>query len=131
MRYSTPHLRTWQAGNDGGNENTNTRGLKHVSHFREAIDIAPDRHHGYFNLAKARQSQGDQEGASRLYQALVRINPTHAVAHNNLAVALEDQGQIEEAIKHYRRTLQIQPDFTNARQNLEKLLKRRPHATPD
>jgi Tfp pilus assembly protein PilF len=89
-----------------------------ITHFRQAIWIAPHLAGAHYNLGHALIQEGKvTEGISHYEQAL-QINPDFANVHYDLGTALMGQGRLVEAISHYEMALQINPDFPEAHGNL-------------
>jgi protein O-mannosyl-transferase len=89
-----------------------------VTHFRQAVWIAPHLAGAHYNLGNALVREGKvTEGISHYEQAL-QITPDFADVHYDLGVALMGQGRLVEAVSHYETALQINPDFPEAHGNL-------------
>ncbi|MFB3818452.1 MAG: tetratricopeptide repeat protein [Candidatus Methylomirabilales bacterium] len=58
------------------------------------------------------QTEGDVEGAIRLYQASLEVHPT-AEAHTFLGWAYSLQGRLDEAIAECHKAIALDPDYGN------------------
>jgi tetratricopeptide (TPR) repeat protein len=65
------------------------------------------------NLGKLLNQRGDKTGALAHYEAALRINPRHAVAHYNIGNLLRDT-QPAEAARHFAEAVDAKPDFAEA-----------------
>ena len=92
--------------------------LRAVNYFNQAIEIKPDFAEGYYNLARALQSQENYDEAIKYYQQAIHIKSDYAAAHNNLGTALQLQHRLDEAISQYRRALELKKDYVGAHYNL-------------
>jgi hypothetical protein len=99
-----------------------------ISHYQEALRIAPHYAEAHNNLAMALFQKGRVDEAIAQFQQALQINPTMGEAHNNLGYALLQKGRGDEAIAQFQQALQINPGDAVARRNLEKavLQKQRP-----
>lgn len=68
---------------------------------------------GHHHLA-----QGAYRPAVTAYQAVLRINPRHAIALNFLGAALGGLGQFRDAENYFRRAIEIDPNYPEAHCNL-------------
>jgi tetratricopeptide (TPR) repeat protein len=68
---------------------------------------------GHHHLA-----QGSYRPAVTAYQAVLRINPRHAIALNFLGAALGALGQYSEAESYFRQAIEIDPNYPEAHCNL-------------
>lgn len=64
------------------------------------------------------QDLGELGEAIKLYQAVIHIDPSQAIAFFNLAMIYKAQGNLLEAIKGYQEAITLQPDYAEAYQNL-------------
>ena len=55
---------------------------------------------------------------------MIRLDPTHAIAHFNLGTVLAQRGDDANAAVHYEESLRIDPGLRNARFNFANLLRR-------
>ncbi|KAM3097552.1 glycosyltransferase [Phormidesmis sp. 146-35] len=70
------------------------------------------------NWGNLLKEKGNLIQAKQLYEQVLEIDPTLAIAHNNLAITLKSMGQFVEAIAHYQIAIQLQPQYAEAYQNL-------------
>ncbi len=61
-------------------------------------------------LAEIARTDGDREGAVKLYRRAIRCDGRNAKAHLGLAVTLADMKQDSEAVQEFRRTVELTPD---------------------
>lgn len=64
------------------------------------------------------QEVGDLEGALKLYQKSVGIDPTYHVVYNDLGVLYEAQGELDQAELSYLKALKIDPYYLSTYSNL-------------
>lgn len=94
---------------------------KAKQHYRKAIrqPVLPKLKMGAINnFGTLLQDQGDFEAARSLYQCLLQIDPTFAIAHYNLGATLKAMNQFEDAIEHYLKAIDLDPNYAEAYQNL-------------
>jgi tetratricopeptide (TPR) repeat protein len=89
-----------------------------ISHYREALKLAPQYAQAYMNLGGALQVQGRFEEAIDLCLEAIRIDPDDPRAFNNLGAALLSRGHVDEAIVHLRHAIELRPGFASAHGNL-------------
>lgn len=70
------------------------------------------------NWGNLLKEKGNLSQAKVLYQQVLEIDPTLAIAHNNLAMTFKSLGQLTSAIDHYQIAIDLQPDYADAHQNL-------------
>jgi tetratricopeptide (TPR) repeat protein len=70
------------------------------------------------NLATLLQNAGELPSAQILYEKVLAIDPTLAIAHCNLGLTLKTMGQLTAAIEHYQQAIALNPDYAEAYQNL-------------
>ena len=72
-----------------------------------------------FNLIGACYKElGELEGAAKMFEIAVSINPKYAEAHFNLGVMNQDLGRLESAIDSYKKAISISPNYSYAYNNL-------------
>lgn len=62
-------------------------------------------------------NEGETEYALKLYDEILRVNPTHIHALNYKGLALASLGNYEEAIQWYDKVLDIDPNDSDAKYN--------------
>lgn len=62
-------------------------------------------------------NEGDIEDALKLYDEILKVNPTHIPALNYKGLALASLGHYEESIQWYDKVLNIAPDDKDAKYN--------------
>ena len=76
-----------------------------------------------FNLIGACYKQlGQLEGAAKMFEIAVSINPKYAEAHFNLGATLQALDNIEAAINSYSKAIEITPNYPDAHNNLGNIL---------
>jgi tetratricopeptide (TPR) repeat protein len=71
-----------------------------VAAFRSALQRAPDFFEAQFQLAMARQMQGDQQQANEAWRDVLVIDNKNGEAHSRLAVGLYYTGDFQGAWSH-------------------------------
>jgi tetratricopeptide (TPR) repeat protein len=89
-----------------------------ITHYEEALQIAPDYAEAHNNLGLALFQKGSVDEAMTHLQKAAQIAPHDAAAQNNLGYTLLQMGRVDEAITHCQQALQTRPDFAEARNNL-------------
>jgi tetratricopeptide (TPR) repeat protein len=101
-----------------------------VSHFRRALDLAPDRVSLRQKLATALSLTGDVPGALIEFQEVLRRSPDFAPAHYSLGVLLLADGQFDLAIGRFSTAVRSDPTYLQARLQLANTLRRRRRFEP-
>ncbi len=86
--------------------------------WRRALQIRPNFHSVYNDLAVVLQRQYRFTEAEDCYHQAVSILPSFAEAHSNLGTLLEQQARYAEAEQSYRRALGYQPNLADVHRNL-------------
>jgi tetratricopeptide (TPR) repeat protein len=81
-----------------------------LTHFDEAVRIAPAYALAHFNRGTTLFSVGDTQGSIAALERSVELRSGYAPAHFALGVAYETNGQYPEAADAYRAGLQLQPN---------------------
>ena len=90
-----------------------------ISHFREAVRLAPDYADAHYNLGLAlSRVPARQAEAVGHYEAALSLRPDNFDAHENLGNALVALGRIPEAVGQYEVALRLRPDDVKAHYNL-------------
>jgi predicted O-linked N-acetylglucosamine transferase (SPINDLY family) len=76
----------------------------------------------YLNLGNALKASGKSAEALDAFEAVLRIDPNHAMALNSLGNMLRAMGKLEEAEAKVRRALQLKPNLPQVLFNLGKIL---------
>ncbi|AGF52921.1 slr0626 [Synechocystis sp. PCC 6803] len=90
-------------------------------HYQKALDeeiLLPLKLGALINYGAFLQDLGELGEAIKLYQAVIHIDPSQAIAFFNLAMIYKAQGNLLEAIKGYQEAITLQPDYAEAYQNL-------------
>ena len=82
--------------------------------YTDAARLFPDDYITQFNLAKARQADGDLQGAIQVYAKATELAPGQADFHLWYGQALDLGGKAREAVAAYRRFLELDPNAAQA-----------------
>jgi protein O-GlcNAc transferase len=85
-----------------------------IAGYTEAARLFPDDYVTQFNLARARQSDGDLPGALEAYAKASELAPGQADFHLWYGQALDQSGKRPEAAVEYRRFLELDPKASEA-----------------
>jgi len=93
--------------------------------FHEAVDKIKALNESYpkepllFNLIGACYKElGQLEGAAKMFEVAVSINPKYAEAHYNLGVIHQALGRLDAAVINYSKAIVITPNYPDAHNNL-------------
>ena len=89
-----------------------------MTHYRRAIELAPDYAPAYNNLASALRATGQLDGAIVTYQRALELRNDFPDAHYNLANALLERGRADEAAEHLRIAMQAITPSADVHNNL-------------
>ena len=89
-----------------------------MTHYRRAIELAPDYAPAYNNLASALRATGQLDGAIVTYQRALELRADFPDAHYNLANALLERGRADEAAEHLRIAMQAITPSADVHNNL-------------
>ena len=89
-----------------------------ISHYSEAVRLAPDEAEWHVNLGLLLVRKGDVARAAEMFGRAVLLRPKDAESYNNLGAMLARLGRTPEAIAAYTRALHIRPQYALARRNL-------------
>tara|TARA_B100000768_G_scaffold144054_1_gene136422 strand:- start:379 stop:1563 length:1185 start_codon:yes stop_codon:yes gene_type:complete len=70
------------------------------------------------NRAVALHQEGRLEEAEKLYQEILRIQPTNLIANNNLGLLLHGLGKFDKALASYKKAIEVKPNYQLAHNNL-------------
>ena len=85
---------------------------------RRAAELLPDSPEAQMNLANTLFRQGKVEGAARLYQQLLNVQPGLALAWYMLGSSLSAQGRLDEATDAFRKTIELDPNHAESHYGL-------------
>ena len=85
-----------------------------VAGYTDSARLFPDDYVTQFNLAKARQADGDLPGALEAYGKATELAPGQADFHLYYGQALDVSGKTREAGVEYRRYLELDPKGSEA-----------------
>ena len=98
-----------------------------MTHFRQAVEIDPDKAALRLLLGGALEQSGQMEAAIAEYQTAVKLEPGFLMARSRLGQLLLRAGRPEDAIPHLAEAARISPKDTQiaalldaARQQVEK-----------
>lgn len=90
-------------------------------HYEKALNeeiLLPLKLGALINYGGMLQDLGDLTEAIKIYQTVIHIDPSQAIAFFNLGMIYKSQGNLIEALKAYQQAIKIQPDYAEAYQNL-------------
>ena len=122
------HFRMGQIAQDDGQPEAATqyymRAFEIDPHHVKALDgIDPHCVEAFHKLASLRTDQQRYDEALELFQCLIAIDPSDAVAHGNMGVILFYLDRSDEALQSFDRALSLDPTLENPRVNREAVLK--------
>jgi len=89
-----------------------------ISHYTEAIRIAPDAQKARYGLGALLSELGDLEKAIEYLSEVMRADPGFAEGHVNFGITLAKHGDLEDARLHFVKALEIKPRYARACYNL-------------
>ena len=92
--------------------------------FRKGLELDPSNPALRHRLGTAIYMMGDEGGARREFEAVVRTNPDHHMSQYSLGVLLQADGKHREAVDHFTAALRSRPSHTEARLRLAAGLRR-------
>ena len=112
------HFRMGQAAQDNGQPEAATqyymRAFEIDPHHVKALDgIDPHCVEAFHKLASLRTEQQRYDEALELFQCLIDIDPSDAVAHGNMGIVLFYLGRSNEALQSFDRSLSLDPTLEN------------------
>jgi tetratricopeptide (TPR) repeat protein len=90
-------------------------------HYEKALNeeiLLPLKLGALINYGGMLQDLGELAEATKIYQTVIHIDPSQAIAFFNLGMIYKSQGNLIEALKAYQQAIKIQPDYAEAYQNL-------------
>ena len=122
------HFRMGQTAQDNGQPEAATqyymRAFEIDPHHVKVLDgIDPHCVEAFHKLASLRTDQQRYDEALELFQCLIDIDPSDAVAHGNMGVILFYLDRSDEALQRFDRALSLDPTLENPRANREAVLK--------
>ena len=90
-------------------------------HYQKALSeelLLPLKVAALINYGGLLQEVGEINEAAQIYQTVIQIDPSQAIAYFNLGLLLKQRNQLMEAIKAYQQAITLQPDYAEAYQNL-------------
>ena len=94
-----------------------------VEYYIHALEIDPYYVEALHRLAELRTEQQRYDEALELFQRLIDIDSSDAVAQGNIGVVLFYLGKSDEALQHLDQALSLDPNLENVRANREAVLK--------
>ncbi|AUN33642.1 hypothetical protein C0V82_22290 (plasmid) [Niveispirillum cyanobacteriorum] len=92
--------------------------------LRQATDIDPHQHTGWFELGMASHRLARRAEARSAFARAVGLRPLLAPARVNLGLILLEDGDAQAALPHLRRAVELAPGSANARFLLARTLRR-------
>lgn len=82
-----------------------------ITFYNQTLKYAPNSYRVINNLGMAYAAQGDHQGAERMYQKAINLDPAQPVAYHNLANTYRATGKTELAIENFKVALSHDPEF--------------------
>ena len=92
--------------------------------MRHRLDKHPNDFSAHLNLGAILMSRLDMQGAVKILECAVRIDPLRPEAHDMLGAALQSLGLFQAGMEQFRIASQADPDYINARYDYAKALAR-------
>ena len=93
-----------------------------ISHYQDALDLAPDFAAARAGLGSVLMLQGRRDEAVAAYLRALELDPTQPSVRNNLGTALHQQGKLDEALAAFEAAIALNPGYAAALANRGKLL---------
>jgi len=93
-----------------------------ITHFQEAIRIAPIYTQAHYNLGVAYDKKDRLDDAIAQYQAAISLDPKYAEACYNMGLDFCQKGRFDEAIVQFQDAIRSKPDYAEAWNNLGNVL---------
>jgi len=90
--------------------------------YMRTIEVNPHHAEALHRFASLRTDQRHYDEALQLFQRLIAIDPSDAVAHGNMGAVLFYLGRSDEAMKSFDQALSLNPNLENTRANREAVL---------
>lgn len=90
--------------------------------YRRAIQLRPDFHEAYYNLAIAEAHQQNWQAAKTAFEQVLQLNPQHAESQYGLGKIAEQAEQFKLAAAHYWQAIKLSADFSSAYFSLGEVL---------
>jgi Flp pilus assembly protein TadD len=90
--------------------------------YAHAAEVTSDNDWAHLNTAQVLLRRGDDEGARRHFEEVVRIVPAHSDSLRNLGAISARAGRSSEAVDLYRRAAAAAPEDWNAQRDLGEVL---------
>ncbi len=85
------------------------KAAKAIKHLNKALEIHPDFHEAYNNLAVEYVRTGKVEAAIEALERAIVLNPGNAISHRNLAELRLARGDFENALEALEESRRLQP----------------------
>ena len=95
---------------------------KAAEYYMHALEIDPQHTKAIRGLAHLRVGQQRHDEALKLFQRLIDIDPSDAVAHGNKGIVLSYLGRYAEALQSFDQALALDPTMESARTYREAVL---------
>jgi tetratricopeptide (TPR) repeat protein len=90
--------------------------------YQCAIELNPNCHIYYYQLANILREQGQLVRATIYYRQAIELNSNDSWSYYSLGEILTKQEKIQEAIECYRRAIELNPDYSWSYYNLARIL---------
>ena len=90
-------------------------------YIQEALRLDPDYTPALSHLGSILVAEGDDEGAIKLFDRILEINPNYISAYGNLASVYAKRGELAIAREYLLNLLKLAPINRNARKMLAKI----------
>ena len=98
---------------------------KALEHFKKFIELSPDKHEGYTNVALILNKMNRFSEAIEYLSKAVQLKPDRTENDHDLGLvyarwgtSLQVEGKLQEAVKHLTKAIELKPDLAQILNNL-------------